>query len=160
MKMFDNPLIRYRLGTALIWLGVLTWAPFIMLRIAGESRRFLVPAVSPGRCHWRGAPACLSPRGDGYAASQNEPSAHGGSWIDLSGDSGVGALLLLEDVHKRADGSHGLPALSPRWGIRRCCCAGNQSPHRSKESGGQMTVQDAAILISASFNRSTSSSVL
>lgn len=36
MKMFDNPLIRYRLGTALIWLGVLTWAPFILLRIAGE----------------------------------------------------------------------------------------------------------------------------
>lgn len=27
---------RYRLGTALIWLGVLTWAPFIVLRIAGE----------------------------------------------------------------------------------------------------------------------------
>ena len=27
---------RYRLGTTLIWLGVLTWAPFIVLRIAGE----------------------------------------------------------------------------------------------------------------------------
>jgi hypothetical protein len=39
--MFDNPLIRYRLGTALIWLGVLTWAPFIMLRIAGEKPSFL-----------------------------------------------------------------------------------------------------------------------
>jgi hypothetical protein len=36
MKMFDNPLRRYRLGTALIWLAVLTWAPFIVLRIAGE----------------------------------------------------------------------------------------------------------------------------
>lgn len=36
MKMFDNPLTRYRLGTALVWLGVLTWAPFIILRIAGE----------------------------------------------------------------------------------------------------------------------------
>ena len=34
--MFDNPLTRYRLGTVLIWLGVLTWAPFILLRIAGE----------------------------------------------------------------------------------------------------------------------------
>jgi hypothetical protein len=37
MKMFDNLLTRYRLGTALIWLGVLIWAPFIVLRIAGES---------------------------------------------------------------------------------------------------------------------------
>lgn len=36
MKIFDNPLTRYRLGTVLIWLGVLTWAPFILLRIAGE----------------------------------------------------------------------------------------------------------------------------
>lgn len=35
MKIFDNPLTRYRLGSALIWLGVLTWAPFILLRIAG-----------------------------------------------------------------------------------------------------------------------------
>jgi len=29
-------LIRYRLGAILIWLGVLTWVPFIVLRIAGE----------------------------------------------------------------------------------------------------------------------------
>jgi hypothetical protein len=29
-------LIRYRVGTAMIWLGVLTWLPFIVLRIAGE----------------------------------------------------------------------------------------------------------------------------
>lgn len=36
IKFFDNPLTRFRLGTALIWLGVLTWAPFILLRIAGE----------------------------------------------------------------------------------------------------------------------------
>lgn len=36
MKMLDNPVARFRLGTALIWLGVLTWAPFILLRIAGE----------------------------------------------------------------------------------------------------------------------------
>lgn len=30
------PMVRYRLGIVLIWLGVLTWAPFILLRIAGE----------------------------------------------------------------------------------------------------------------------------
>ena len=29
-------LIKYRSGTLLIWLGVLTWLPFIMLRIAGQ----------------------------------------------------------------------------------------------------------------------------
>ena len=29
-------LVRYRLGTALIWLGVLTWVPFIILQIMGE----------------------------------------------------------------------------------------------------------------------------
>lgn len=27
---------RYRLANALIWIGVLTWAPFILLRFAGE----------------------------------------------------------------------------------------------------------------------------
>lgn len=41
MKMFDNPLTRYRLGTTLIWLGVLIWAPFIVLRIAGGSPSML-----------------------------------------------------------------------------------------------------------------------
>lgn len=30
-------LIRYRLATALIWLGVLIWVPFIILRIMGEN---------------------------------------------------------------------------------------------------------------------------
>ena len=35
-KMIDTALNRYRLGTVLIWLGVLTWLPFIVLRIAGE----------------------------------------------------------------------------------------------------------------------------
>ncbi|HSO13772.1 MAG TPA: hypothetical protein VLT51_15460 [Anaerolineales bacterium] len=29
-------LARYRWGTVLIWCGVLTWVPFILLRIAGE----------------------------------------------------------------------------------------------------------------------------
>ena len=32
---------RYRLGTALIWLGVLTWAPFMLLRMAGEKPSLL-----------------------------------------------------------------------------------------------------------------------
>ncbi|HBX68474.1 MAG TPA: hypothetical protein DEH25_03570 [Chloroflexi bacterium] len=33
-----NPamLIRYRLATALIWVGVLAWVPFIILRVAGQ----------------------------------------------------------------------------------------------------------------------------
>lgn len=29
-------IVRYRLSAALIWLGVLTWVPFIILRILGE----------------------------------------------------------------------------------------------------------------------------
>lgn len=33
---FDTPLARYRLGVFLIWVGVLSWAPFILLRIAGQ----------------------------------------------------------------------------------------------------------------------------
>ena len=32
----NSALARYRLGTILIWLGVMTWIPFIILRIAGE----------------------------------------------------------------------------------------------------------------------------
>ena len=35
-KISNAALTRYRLGNALIWLGVLTWLPFIVLRIAGE----------------------------------------------------------------------------------------------------------------------------
>ena len=35
-KITNVALARYRLGTALIWLGVMTWLPFIILRIAGE----------------------------------------------------------------------------------------------------------------------------
>lgn len=41
MRIFEDPLTRHRLGTALIWLGVLAWAPFIILRIAGEKPSFL-----------------------------------------------------------------------------------------------------------------------
>lgn len=34
-------LTRYRLGTFLIWLGVLAWLPFILLRMAGEKPSLL-----------------------------------------------------------------------------------------------------------------------
>jgi polyferredoxin len=36
-KIYNTALMRYRLGMILIWLGVLTWLPFIVLRIAGET---------------------------------------------------------------------------------------------------------------------------
>ena len=36
----DAALARYRLGTVLVWLGVLTWLPFIVLRLAGEEPSF------------------------------------------------------------------------------------------------------------------------
>lgn len=35
-NLLSTPVIRYRIGLALIWLGVLTWVPFILLRISGE----------------------------------------------------------------------------------------------------------------------------
>jgi hypothetical protein len=35
-KIYDPVLFKYRLGIALIWIGVLIWVPFIMLRIASE----------------------------------------------------------------------------------------------------------------------------
>lgn len=35
-KIYNAALTRYRLGNVLIWLGVLVWVPFIILRIAGE----------------------------------------------------------------------------------------------------------------------------
>ena len=35
-KIYDTAPLRYRFGNVLIWLGVLTWLPFIVLRIAGE----------------------------------------------------------------------------------------------------------------------------
>jgi len=36
-KIYNPALMRYRLGNLLITLGVLTWLPFIVLRIAGET---------------------------------------------------------------------------------------------------------------------------
>lgn len=41
-KILNNVLLRYRLGTILIWLGVLAWAPFILLRAMGEKPTFLL----------------------------------------------------------------------------------------------------------------------
>lgn len=40
-KIYNTALFKYRLGNLLIWLGVLTWLPFIMLRIAGEKPSLL-----------------------------------------------------------------------------------------------------------------------
>lgn len=36
-KIYSAALMRYRLGNLMITLGVLTWLPFIVLRIAGET---------------------------------------------------------------------------------------------------------------------------
>jgi hypothetical protein len=35
-KIYNAALMRYRVGNLLVWLGVLVWAPFIILRIMGE----------------------------------------------------------------------------------------------------------------------------
>ena len=35
-KLFNTPLARYRLGSVLIWVGVLAWAPYIFLRVTGQ----------------------------------------------------------------------------------------------------------------------------
>ena len=40
-KIIDVILARFRLGTVLVWLGVLTWLPFIVLRMVGEKPSFL-----------------------------------------------------------------------------------------------------------------------
>lgn len=39
-KVISNVVLRYRLGIILIWLGVLTWSPFIFLRAIGERPSF------------------------------------------------------------------------------------------------------------------------
>jgi hypothetical protein len=41
-KTINNIVWRYRLGTVLIWVGVLTWLPFIILRAVGEKPVFLL----------------------------------------------------------------------------------------------------------------------
>jgi hypothetical protein len=41
-KLINNAILRYRLGTILVWLGVLAWVPFIFLRAIGERPSFLV----------------------------------------------------------------------------------------------------------------------
>jgi len=40
-KIVNTALTQYRVGTILIWLGVLTWVPFIILRMAGEKPSLL-----------------------------------------------------------------------------------------------------------------------
>lgn len=40
-KLINNLVLRYRLGGLLVWLGVLTWVPFIFLRAIGERPQFL-----------------------------------------------------------------------------------------------------------------------
>ena len=41
-KIINSIMLRYRLGTILVWLGVFTWAPFIFLRAIGEKPAFLL----------------------------------------------------------------------------------------------------------------------
>ena len=41
-KLIHNVVLRYRLGTIFIWLGVFAWAPFIFLRAMGERPAFLL----------------------------------------------------------------------------------------------------------------------
>jgi hypothetical protein len=41
-KVINSVVLRYRLGIILIWLGVLTWLPFIFLRAIGERPQFLL----------------------------------------------------------------------------------------------------------------------
>lgn len=41
-KIVSGVVMRYRLGTILVWLGVFTWAPFIFLRAIGERPSFLL----------------------------------------------------------------------------------------------------------------------
>ena len=35
-EIYNTAMFKYRLGIVLIWMGVLTWLPFLVLRIAGE----------------------------------------------------------------------------------------------------------------------------
>lgn len=35
-KPFNAPLMRYRLGVALVWMGILAWVPYIFLRVTGQ----------------------------------------------------------------------------------------------------------------------------
>jgi hypothetical protein len=41
-QILNNFLLRFRLGTFLVWMGVLTWVPFIFLRAIGEKPAFLL----------------------------------------------------------------------------------------------------------------------
>ena len=41
-RLLSSPALRYRLGTIFIWLGVLTWLPFIFLKVVGERPPFLL----------------------------------------------------------------------------------------------------------------------
>lgn len=41
-KIINQGILRFRLGTFLIWLGIFTWTPFIFLRVIGEKPSFLL----------------------------------------------------------------------------------------------------------------------
>lgn len=40
-KILGSAMQRYRLGAILVWIGVFTWVPFILLRVVGERPPFL-----------------------------------------------------------------------------------------------------------------------
>lgn len=40
-KIINTVVLRYRLGTILLWLGIFTWVPFIFLRVIGDKPQFL-----------------------------------------------------------------------------------------------------------------------
>ena len=74
--------MRYRLGNVLIWLGALTWLPFIVLRIAGEKPSlFWYLPFHPLGVSWRSAFRIRRPQGDGHAATQKESLAGLRAWL-------------------------------------------------------------------------------
>jgi hypothetical protein len=40
-KLISSVVLRYRLGSILVWVGIFAWAPFIFLRAIGEKPSFL-----------------------------------------------------------------------------------------------------------------------
>ena len=41
-KILNHAMLRYRLGTLLVWIGVFSWVPFIFLRAVGEKPPILL----------------------------------------------------------------------------------------------------------------------
>jgi hypothetical protein len=90
-KLINSAILRYRLGSILVWLGVFAWAPFIFLRAIGVGRSGVSSVSSSGVTRLAARRCSERVR---QAAVQEEHIACGWSCHDLAWHSCLGSVFI------------------------------------------------------------------